>query len=285
MKVVVTGAEGQLGHDVMLALNHHDHEAIGLTRDILDITDEENTLRLLTELSPDAVIHCAAYTAVDDAEDHEDHCYAVNALGTKHVAMACKELDISMIYISTDYVFDGKGEKSYEVSDIRNPYNVYGKTKAQGEVFVENLLHKHFIVRISWVFGIHGKNFVKTMLQVGKSRKNLQVVDDQIGSPTYTKDVAEFLISLLESDAYGIYHATNEGYCSWYEFALKILELSGMKDVHVEPVTSSAYPTKAKRPLNSRLSKVNLVENGFSRLPAWEDALKRFLEEIMEEEQ
>ncbi|MFH5835529.1 dTDP-4-dehydrorhamnose reductase [Proteiniclasticum sp. C24MP] len=280
MKVVVTGSEGQLGYDVMRSLLRHDHQALGLTRELLDITEEEKTLNTLRELAPDAVIHCAAYTAVDDAEEDEKRCHEVNALGTKHVAMACKELDIPMIYISTDYVFDGSGEKPFEVNDIRNPQNVYGKTKAEGEAFVENLLDKYFIVRISWVFGIHGKNFVKTMLQVGKTRKVLQVVNDQVGSPTYTKDVAEFLMSLLDSRVYGIYHATNEGYCSWYEFAKTIFELSDMKDIKVEPVPSSAYKTKAKRPLNSRLSKENLQRSGLSKLPTWENALERFLSEI-----
>lgn len=285
MKVAVTGSEGQLGSDVMIALRAHGHHAVGLTRELLDITDEEKTRSILTELEPDALIHCAAYTAVDDAEDHEALCREVNASGTRNVAKACKAMDIPLVYISTDYVFDGTGHRPYEVTDKRNPQNVYGKTKAEGEAFVESLLDKYYIVRISWVFGIHGKNFVKTMLKHGKSRKVLQVVNDQIGSPTYTRDVAEFLMSLMVSKDYGIYHATNSGYCSWFDFAQKIFELSGMKDVRVEPVSSSAYVTKAKRPMNSRLSKECLGRQGFTALPSWEDALGRFIKELSSTEE
>lgn len=279
MRVAVTGSQGQLGHDVMKVLASHGHEGIGLTREQADIRDADRIISVLNDMKPDAVIHCAAYTAVDDAEDQVDTAWEINTLGTKHIAQACKGLDIPMIYISTDYVFDGSGELPFEITAKRNPINVYGKTKAEGEAIVEELLHKFFIVRISWVFGLHGNNFVKTMLRIGKHGNPIRVVSDQVGSPTYTVDVAQFLMGLLTSDQYGIYHATNSGFCSWYDFAKKIFELEGMSSVIVEPVKSTEYVTKAKRPLNSRL-KNESNQKGFNLLPPWEDALRRFIEEL-----
>jgi len=225
---------------------------------------------------PDVVIHCAAYTAVDKAEDERDLCYAVNVLGTKNIVEACKELDAKMVYISTDYVFDGEKEEPYEVTDTPNPVNYYGYTKYLGEEAVKNNLEKYFIVRISWVFGKNGNNFVKTMLRLGQERKEIKVVCDQIGSPTYTFDLAKLLCDMIQTDKYGIYHATNEGYCSWYEFACEIFKIAGM-DVKVIPIKSEEYSTRAKRPRNSRLSKENLVEKKISVLPKWNTSLEKFI--------
>ena len=279
MKVLVTGAKGQLGTDLMNELAKRGIEGIGVDVQEMDITDAEACRRVIKNSGADAVIHCAAYTAVDAAEDNEDLCRRVNADGTRNIALVCRDLDIKMVYISTDYVFDGQGTRPWEPDDARDPLNVYGVTKCEGEMAVEELVKKFFIVRIAWVFGVNGKNFIKTMLRLGKERGAVSVVDDQIGSPTYTYDLARLLVDMIQTDKYGRYHATNEGLCSWYEFAKEIFRQAGM-DVPVTPVSSDQFPAKAARPSNSRLSKEKLSENGFERLPAWQDALGRFLKEI-----
>lgn len=276
MKVFVTGVKGQLGFDVVNELKKRGHEAIGVDIDEMDITDEASVNRVIRAAAPDAVIHCAAYTAVDAAEENEELCRNVNAKGTEYIAKVCRELDIRMMYISTDYVFDGQGTRPWEPDDEREPLNVYGQTKYEGELAVEENLAKYFIVRIAWVFGVNGKNFIKTMLNLGKTHDKLTVVADQVGSPTYTYDLARLLVDMIETEKYGRYHATNEGLCSWYEFACEIFNQAGM-NVKVEPVGSDQYPVKAKRPMNSRMSKDKLDENGFDRLPSWQDALKRYL--------
>ena len=279
MRVLVTGVKGQLGHDVMDELAAKGIEGIGVDVEEMDITDAGACQRVIKEAKPDAVIHCAAYTAVDAAEDNVELCRRVNADGNRNIAKVCKELDIKMMYISTDYVFNGQGERPWEPDDHREPLNVYGLTKYEGEIAVEQNVEKFFIVRIAWVFGTNGKNFIKTMLRLGKERGAVSVVDDQIGSPTYTYDLAKLLVEMIQTDRYGRYHATNEGLCSWYEFACEIFRQAGM-DVKVSPVDSSSFPTKAKRPLNSRMSKEKLTEKGFCRLPSWQDALGRYLEEL-----
>ncbi len=279
MKVLVTGVKGQLGYDVVNELNKRGHIAIGTDIEEMDITDANSVDSVMKESAPDAVIHCAAYTAVDAAEDNVELCRKINAEGTQNIANVCKELDIKMIYISTDYVFDGEGERPWEANDERTPLNVYGQTKYEGELAVQNTLDKYFIVRIAWVFGVNGKNFIKTMLNLGKTRDALTVVNDQFGSPTYTFDLARLLVDMVETEKYGIYHATNEGICTWYEFAREIFRQAGM-DVKVSPVSASEYPAKAKRPSNSRMSKEKLTENGFEKLPTWQDALSRYLKEI-----
>ncbi len=279
MKVLVTGVKGQLGYDVVNELNKKGHVAIGTDIEEMDITDAASVDKVIKENTPDAVIHCAAYTAVDAAEDNVELCRKINADGTQNIANVCKELDIKMIYISTDYVFDGEGERPWEPDDERTPLNVYGQTKYEGELAVQNTLDKFFIVRIAWVFGVNGKNFIKTMVNLGKTRDSLTVVNDQFGSPTYTYDLARLLVDMVETDKYGIYHATNEGICTWYEFACEIFRQAGM-NVKVSPVLASEYPAKAKRPSNSRMSKEKLTENGFEKLPTWQDALGRYLKEI-----
>lgn len=279
MKVLVTGAKGQLGTDLMNELAKRGIEGIGVDVEEMDITDAEACRRVIKASGADAVIHCAAYTAVDAAEDNVELCRRINGEGTRNVAQACKEADVKLMYISTDYVFDGQGTRPWEPDDERHPLNVYGQTKYEGELAVEELSDKYFIVRIAWVFGVAGKNFIKTMLRLGKERGAVSVVDDQVGSPTYTYDLARLLVDMIQTDKYGRYHATNEGLCSWYEFAKEIFRQAGM-DVPVTPVSSSEFPAKATRPSNSRMSKEKLSENGFERLPAWQDALGRFLKEI-----
>lgn len=279
MKVLVTGVKGQLGFDVVNELIKRGHEAIGVDIEEMDITDEESVNRVIKAAAPDAVIHCAAYTAVDAAEDNVDICRKVNATGTGYIAKVCKDLDIKMMYISTDYVFNGQGTRPWEPDDVREPLNIYGQTKYEGELLVEETLDKFFTVRIAWVFGVNGKNFIKTMLNLGKTRDKLTVVADQIGSPTYTYDLARLLVDMIETDKYGRYHATNEGLCSWYDFACEIFKQAGM-NVSVEPVGSDQFPVKAKRPMNSRMNKDKLTENGFVPLPSWQDALARYLTEI-----
>lgn len=283
MRVLVTGAKGQLGTDVMAELKSNNIEAVGIGREELDIVDakacEEFFDKANAEKRIDAVIHCAAYTAVDKAEDEQELSYNINALGTKNIATACKKFDMKLMYISTDYVFNGQGERPWEPDDERQPLNVYGKTKYEGELFVEEIAKKYFIVRIAWVFGIAGNNFIKTMLKLAKERDSLTVVDDQIGSPTYTADLSKLLVSIIQTDNYGRYHATNEGYCSWYEFAKEIFKVAGVT-INVAPVDSSAYPAKAKRPANSRMEKKKLDEMGFKRLPSWQDAIRRYIEEL-----
>ncbi len=303
MKVLVTGVAGQLGHDVMKELDRRGYEGIGsdiaesysgisddtaVTRMpyiCLDITDDSAVKKVISSEKPDVVVHCAAWTAVDLAEDEDkkDKVYAINAEGTKSIANACKENDCKMIYISTDYVFDGQGTKPWE-PDCKDyaPLSVYGKTKLDGELAVSSILDKYFIVRIAWVFGINGKNFIKTMLNVGKTHDTVKVVNDQIGTPTYTYDLARLLVDMAESDKYGYYHATNEGgYISWYDFTCEIFKQAGY-DTKVVPVTTEEYGlSKAARPFNSRLDKSKLKENGFEPLPTWQDALNRYLKEVM----
>lgn len=281
MKVLVTGVKGQLGYDVVGELKKRNIEAVGVDIDEMDITDAASVDKVIKEASPDAVIHCAAYTAVDAAEDNVDICRKVNKDGTQNIANVCKELDIKMIYISTDYVFDGEGTRPWEPDDKPDPLNVYGLTKYEGEVAVTSTLSKYFIVRIAWVFGLNGKNFIKTMLNLAKTHDSLTVVNDQFGSPTYTYDLARLLVDMVLTDKYGIYHATNEGIITWYDFACKIFETAGL-NVKVSPVPASEYPAKAKRPSNSRMSKQKLVDNGFELLPTWQDALKRYIKILKE---
>lgn len=279
MKVLVTGVKGQLGFDVVNELKKRNMEAVGVDIDEMDITNADQVDEVIRKTAPDAVIHCAAYTAVDAAEDNVEICRKVNAQGTQNVAKVCGELDIKMMYISTDYVFNGQGTRPWEPDDEREPLNVYGQTKYEGELEVENYVKKFFTVRIAWVFGVNGKNFIKTMLNLGKTHDKLTVVNDQIGSPTYTYDLARLLVDMIQTDKYGRYHATNEGLCTWYEFACEIFKQAGI-NVEVAPVSSEEYPAKAKRPENSRMDKRKLAENGFEPLPAWQDALKRYLKEI-----
>ena len=302
MKVFVTGVAGQLGHDVMNELAKRGYEGIGsdlapeysgvqdgsavtgMPYVSLDITDAEAVARVLNEVHPDVVVHCAAWTAVDLAEDEDkiDRVRAINAGGTANIAKVCKELDAKMVYISTDYVFDGQGTEPWE-PDCKDykPMNVYGQTKLEGELAVSSTLDKYFIVRIAWVFGLNGKNFIKTMLNVGKKYDTVRVVNDQIGTPTYTLDLAHLLVDMIETEKYGYYHATNEGgYISWYDFTCEIFRQAGY-DTKVVPVTTEEYGlSKAARPFNSRLDKKKLTENGFTPLPTWQDALCRYLKEI-----
>lgn len=276
MKVLVTGANGQLGYDVVKELQKQNIGCYGATRKDFDLVDFEATEKFIVNYLPDVVIHCGAYTAVDKAEDERGLCYLVNASATENIAEICKKINAKMLYISTDYVFDGTKDGFYEVDDNPNPINVYGKTKLLGEQAVQRILGKYFIVRISWVFGEHGNNFVKTMLKLGKEHKELNVVADQYGSPTYTADLAKLLVDMIKTDKYGIYHATNEGVCTWAEFAEEIFKIAKM-DVTVNHITTAEYPTRAKRPINSRLSKNNLKVNEFKFLENWKRALKVYI--------
>lgn len=288
MKLFVTGAAGQLGHDIVKEAERRGHVAIGTDLGErwnglqMDITDAEAVSRIIREINPDIVYHCAAWTAVDAAEDAEEIVFRVNALGTRHIAEACKETGCKMVYISTDYVFDGQGTEPWQ-PDCKDyaPLNVYGKSKLAGEEAVSGTLDKYFIVRIAWVFGVNGNNFIKTMLNVGKKYDTLRVVNDQIGTPTYTFDLARLLVDMGETEKYGYFHATNEGgYISWYDFACEIFRQAGYSTT-VIPVTTEEYRlSKAARPANSRLDKRKLTENGFERLPDWRDAVRRYLEEI-----
>ena len=279
MRILVTGVKGQLGHDVVNELAKRGHTPIGVDVEEMDITDASAVEKEMKKEPLDAVIHCAAYTAVDAAEDNREICMRVNAEGTRNIARVCRELDLKMVYISTDYVFDGEGERPWEPDDPRDPLNVYGESKYQGELAVEEYLEKYFTVRIAWVFGVNGKNFIKTMLRLAESQKEINVVNDQIGSPTYTYDLAVLLADMVETEKYGRYHATNEGLCTWYEFAKEIFRQAEV-DIRVNPVSSDEFPAKAKRPHNSRMDKRKLVRNGFRPLPPWQDALKRYLEII-----
>ena len=281
MKVLVTGARGQLGPDVVQELERQGILAVGVDMEEMDITDADAVDLVVKDSGADAVIHCAAYTAVDAAQENASLCQRVNRDGTKNIAMACRKYGKKMLYISTDYIFDGEGEKPWGPEDHANPVNVYGRTKYEGELAVRETLEAYFIVRVSWVFGLHGKNFVKTMLRLSGERECLHVVDDQFGSPTYTRDLAVLLAAMVQTDKYGVYHATNEGICSWYEFACEIFR-QAERTVQVEAVPSDAFPVKAKRPHNSRMEKGKLTREGFFRLPRWEDALSRYLCELRE---
>ena len=285
MRVLVTGAKGQLGSDLICELSKRNIESVGIDIEDLDITDAAATKKVIEDINNktklDAIIHCAAYTAVDAAQDNEALVTKINAEGTKNIAEVAKTLNVAMMYISTDYVFDGEGKRPWEPDDKRAPLNVYGMAKYKGELYVEELVKKYFIVRISWVFGLHGNNFIKTMLRLGKERGAVSVVNDQIGSPTYTPDLSRLLADMIVTDKYGRYHATNEGLCSWYDFAVEIFKQANL-DVAVTPVSSDAFPVKAKRPHNSRMDKSKLTENGFKLLPTWQDALGRYLLELGE---
>lgn len=281
MRVLVTGVKGQLGYDVVKELERRGYVGIGVDVEEMDITDPVAVDKVIKEANVDKVVHCAAWTAVDLAEEKEDICRKVNANGTENIAKVCKELDIPMIYFSTDYVFDGQGTRPWEPDDpVVKPLNVYGQTKYEGELAVEKYLEKYYIVRIAWVFGVNGKNFIKTMLNLGKTRDTLTIVSDQIGTPTYTYDLAKLVVDMCEKEEYGKYHVTNEGgYISWADFAKEIFAQAGM-NVNVVPVTTAEYGAKAVRPYNSRLEKGKLTEHGFDRLPTWQDALARYLKEI-----
>lgn len=279
MRVLVTGVKGQLGYDVMTELAKRGYEGVGVDVDEMDITDARKVDEVITKAQVDKVVHCAAYTAVDAAEDNVELCRRVNAEGTENIAKVCKRLDLPMVYLSTDYVFDGEGERPWEPDDERDPLNVYGQTKYEGELAVERNLDKYFIVRIAWVFGVNGKNFIKTMLNLAQNHDTITVVDDQVGSPTYTYDLARLLVDMIETEKYGRYHATNEGLCTWYEFAKEIFRQAGV-DVKVVPVTSEQFQAKARRPHNSRMNKDKLEAMGFQRLPSWQDALSRYLKII-----
>ncbi len=279
MKVLVTGVGGQLGFDVMRELAQRGMDCLGADRAEFDITDADATRKFITAYAPDAVIHCSAYTAVDAAEDEKEICRAVNAGGTENIAKVCREIGAKMLYISTDYVFPGNGDRFYEPTDPVAPCNVYGETKLAGEEVVQAILTRYFIVRISWVFGKNGNNFIKTMLRLGREREELSVVSDQWGSPTYTKDLAPLLCDMVATEKYGVYHATNEGVTNWADFAKEIFKAAEIS-CKVHPVSTEEYPTKAVRPKNSRLSKTCLDEAGFTRLPDWQDALRRYLEEL-----
>ena len=279
MKILVTGYKGQLGFDVVNEAKARGIEAVGVDIDEMDITDANQVDKVIKEGKYDAVVHCAAWTAVDKAEEMVEACHKVNVDGTQNIANVCEELDIPMMYFSTDYVFDGEGTTPWNEYDERHPLNVYGQTKYEGELAVEKL-KKHFIVRIAWVFGVNGHNFIKTMLRLGKERGAVSVVNDQIGNPTYTFDLAKLVVTMIQSDKYGTYHATNSGdFISWYDFACEIFKQAGM-DVEVTPVDSNTFPAAAKRPHNSRMNQSELEKNGFNRLPSWQDALGRYLKEI-----
>ncbi len=289
IKILVTGVKGQLGYDCVRELKERGYKnVLGLDKDQLDITDEKAVKKIIGEYRPDIVMHNAAWTAVDKAEEMQNEVYKVNAFGPKYIAEACKEVNATMFYISTDYVFDGKGERPFDVDFPKNGLSVYGKTKSQGEDYVQSILEKYFILRISWVFGINGHNFIKTMLKLSLTHKKLNVVNDQIGSPTYTYDLSKLMCDMMETKKYGVYHATNEGYCSWAEFASYIFKVAN-KNVEVIPVSSKEYkklvPNQADRPLNSRMSKDSLDKAGFERLPSWQDATKRYILSLEKEDE
>lgn len=279
MKILVTGVKGQLGFDVCRCLTQRGIENRGVDIEDFDITNQADVSRYIAEYAPSAIIHCSAFTAVDRAEDEAALCQRVNAEGPRNIARAAASVGAKMMYISTDYVFAGTGDCFYEVEDPAAPLSVYGKTKWMGECAVRETLDSHFIVRISWVFGKNGNNFVKTMLRLSETKTDLNVVCDQIGSPTYTYDLAKLLCDMIVTDRYGTYHATNEGVCSWAEFAAEIMRLAN-KSTRIHPIPTSEYPTRASRPLNSRMSKDKLEMCGFLRLPHWKDALRRYLEEL-----
>lgn len=280
MKILVTGVKGQLGYDVVREGESRGLEMFGTDVDNMDIMDAGQVKQVIEDYKPDAVIHCAAYTAVDAAEDNRELCRKINVDGTRNIAEVCKAMDIPMMYFSTDYIFNGQGENFWKEDDEKQPLNVYGQTKYEGELVVQELIQKYFILRISWVFGVNGNNFIKTMLRLGKERGAVGVVSDQIGSPTYTYDLAKLVIDMIQTDKYGAYHVTNDGLCSWYEFACEIFRQAGL-DVKVTPLTTAEYPAKAARPFNSRMSKDKLVNAGFEMLPEWQDALKRYLNLIL----
>ena len=277
--VLITGILGQLGFDLAKELTKRGVEYVAPSLEELELTTEAGSKNFILEKKPDIIAHCAAYTAVDKAESEAELAITINGMGTRWVAEAAREVGAKMIYISTDYVFGGDGKIPYEVNDEKKPVNVYGRSKLLGEDAVNAIVEKHFIVRTSWVFGINGHNFIKTMLKLGQTKDKINVVNDQIGSPTYTVDLAKLLADMMTTEKYGTYHATNEGFCSWAEFTREIFKQAGLK-VEVDGIPTAEYPTPARRPFNSRLSKKSLDEAGFDRLPTWQDALKRYLIEL-----
>lgn len=278
MKILVTGANGQLGKAVVKEVNKRGHEVIAAGREILDITDEDAVENIFSQICPDAVIHCAAYVNVEKAEDEKELCGKANVSGTQNLVTCCKKADTKMLYVSTDYVFAGVGNHFQKVEEEKRPLNEYGRSKHEGEEIVRGNLEKYFIVRTSWVFGEGKGNFVDTMLTLAEERNEIKVVNDQTGSPTYAPDLAKLLVDMIETEKYGVYHATNEGVCTWFEFAKEIFRQTE-KEVVVEPVTSGEFYTKANRPQNSRLDKSKLTEMGFGKLPHWENALTKYLQE------
>lgn len=279
MRVLVTGIKGQLGYDIVKECATRGIEAIGVDVDEMDIVDKAAVEKVISESNVDAVIHCAAYTAVDAAEENISICEKVNVDGTENIAEVCRKLDIKMMYFSTDYVFKGDGEEPWKEDDKKEPLNVYGRTKYEGELAVQRNLDKYFVLRISWVFGINGRNFIKTMLKLGHEKGKVSVVNDQFGAPTYTVDLAKVAVDMIITEKYGVYHVTNMGDCSWYEFACEIFKKAGMS-VDVSPVDSTIFSSKAKRPKNSRMSKSKLKQSGFELLPSWQNALERYLHEL-----
>ena len=285
LKILVTGVKGQLGFDCVRILKERGYQnVLGIDIEDLDITDEIAVDKYISNYHPDVIMHNAAWTAVDKAEQMPELVYKVNALGPKYIASAAKKVGAKLFYISTDYVFDGEGETPFEVDSPKKGLSVYGKTKSQGEDFVTSITDKYFIIRISWVFGINGNNYIKTMLKLSKIKDELNIVCDQIGSPTYTYDLASLMADMMESEKYGIYHATNEGFCSWYDFTKYIYKAKGITNVDVKPISTEEYlkinPNQAKRPLNSRMSKASLLKAGFKPLPRWQDAVDRYLKEL-----
>ena len=274
--ILVTGSTGQLGSDVVKELLKRGYSTLSPNRSELNLCSEDNIRNYILNSNCEAIVHCAAYTQVDKAEDEKDLCIKINTTATKHIVKCAKILDIPMIYISTDYVFDGTKDGKYTENDETNPINIYGESKLAGEKYVQEILDKYYIVRTSWVFNINGKNFIETMLRLSKANNQLSIVNDQIGSPTYTKDLSRLLVDMLETSKYGLYHATNEGYCSWYEFADTIFKLANI-NIDIKAINSNEYASRAKRPMNSKLSKDKLIEYGFKPLPHWEDALKDYL--------
>ncbi|XRG77797.1 dTDP-4-dehydrorhamnose reductase [Rossellomorea sp. GAMAL-10_SWC] len=283
MKVLVTGYGGQLGYDVVQECERHALHVKGCGRQELDITKRESVFSIVDSYKPDVIIHCAAYTAVDKAEDDKENCWNVNVEGTRSLVEAAKKHHSKFIYISTDYVFNGKGERPFNEGDQPDPIGYYGLTKYEGEKVVQSFIENYFIIRISWVFGVNGNNFIKTMLRLSETRDELNIVGDQIGSPTYTVDLVSLIVDLVKSDKYGIYHATNEGFTSWADFAEELFKQTDSKTL-VKSIASEDYPTRATRPKNSRLAKQKLVENGFQSLPSWQDALARYLVQLKRDE-
>lgn len=279
MKVAVTGCKGQLGADLTAEMEKRNIQAAGIDIDTVDITDYEALEAFIEAEKPDAVVHLAAYTVVDKAEQEKEKCALINIKGTENIAKICGEKGIKLLYTSTDYIFGGEGDTPFETDSTPAPCNYYGLTKYEGEQAVKKYCPQHFIVRISWVFGVHGKNFVYTMLRLAENNREIRVVNDQTGSPTFTPDISKLICDMIATDKYGVYHATNEGFCTWAEFAAEIMRRAG-KDTKIIPISTEQYPTPAKRPRNSRLSKKSLDDAGFARLPRWENALDRFLKEV-----
>ncbi len=277
--ILVTGYSGQLGYDVARELSNREYTPLIPTKDEMNLLNQQQIKEYILNSKCDAIIHCAAYTQVDKAEENENNCIAINALSTKIISECAKYLDVPMIYISTDYIFDGQKSGEYNEYDIPNPINVYGKSKYIGETYIKEILEKYYIVRISWVFGINGNNFIKTMLKLSESKNSLNIINDQIGSPTYTKDLSRLLVDMLESDKYGVYNATNSQFCTWYEFAKYIFKISN-KEITINPIKTNEYKTLAQRPLNSKLNKDKLLENGFDPLRDWKDAVKDYINEL-----